>query len=94
MSTTEYKIAVMKAHGKGAAIEHRSVLLRGEEYKISPNPSWNWAHTDYRVKPPERKTVKLLAWFDGYRLLWRREGEPRGSAEQRVPAEDKTIEIE
>ena len=93
MSTTKYKIAVMKAHCDGATIEHRSVLLRGEEYKISPNPSWNWAHTDYRIKQAERKTVKLLAYYDGVYLFWKAESEVNCGL-TRVPAEDKTIEIE
>ena len=94
MSTTEYKIAVMKAHCDGATIERKEQVARIDEYEDVQDPAWNWAQFDYRVKPPERKTVKLLAWFDGYRLSWRPEGGPRGSAEQRVPAEDKTIEIE
>ncbi len=94
MSTTAQKIAVMKAHCDGATIELKAHVSRSDEYKDVQDPAWNWDSFDYRVKQPERKTVKLLAWFDGYRLSWRPEGGLHSSSEQRVPAEDKTIEIE
>ncbi len=93
MSTTAHKIAVMKAHGDGAAIQRARSWLDGG-FEDDSAPAWNWAHFDYRVKPPERKTVKLLAWFDGNCLSWRKEGGPCSPDEQRAPTEDKTIEIE
>lgn len=92
MNTLAYKIAVMKACEEGAAIERQNAWWASEVFEYDPTPSWNWDYFKYRVKPPERKTVKLLAWFDGNCLSWRAEGPNIGAT--RVPAEDKTIEIE
>lgn len=95
MSTTAYKITVMKAFEDGATIERmKRQPAGGFEYDL--NPAWNWEDSHYRIKPPERKTVKLLAWFDGNYLFWAVEGGVEGCPKcgTRVPAEDKTIEIE
>ncbi len=55
--------------------------LKPEEYEI-------------RDKPKPKKQVKLLAWFDGIAIAWRSEGYTMGNECQRVPSEDKVIEVE
>lgn len=46
-----------------------------------------------RPKPPQTIAVKLLAWYDGECLSWKREDFPAIAGFHRVPKEDKTIEV-
>ena len=48
--TTQEKIEVMKAYEDGKTIQAYS----GFEWKNIRNPSWDWAHNDYRIKPEEK----------------------------------------
>ena len=85
---------VIKAWADGAEIEVRT----STGWVYTSNPSWDRVN-EYRVKPSEPVTrkVKMLAWYDSAtcKLLWA--SEVRGVVSdfwKRVPAEDKTIEVE
>ncbi len=68
-----------------------------EDWYDSNEGFWAWERPpeDYEIrdKPKPKKQVKLLAWFDGTRLLLRTEDCNYLSC-QRVPSEDKVIEVE
>jgi hypothetical protein len=90
MKTTEQMIEVMQAYCEGAEIE----LITGDKnWEHVLIPAWNWYEFDYRVKKSAKK-LKLLAWFDGGRLLWQTNEMRPSSAWKRVPSEDKEIEAE
>lgn len=59
--------------------------------------SWDWSlppeRYEIRDKPKPKKQIKLLAWFDGTTLFLRTEDCHYLSC-QRVPSEDKVIEVE
>lgn len=53
--TTQDKIKVMKAYTEGKKIQARDI---GGEYwwnvELPEEPSWDWYHHDYRIKPEEK----------------------------------------
>ena len=54
LTTTEYKIEVMKAFQEGKVIQCRSnseLRIPRDPWGNCPNPAWNWASMEYRVKP-------------------------------------------
>jgi hypothetical protein len=76
----------------GAEIE----VLYETGWTLLEQPFWT-EENQYRVKPePTLKTVKLLAYIhtNDYQLCWFGEGYEPHKLLKRVPAEDKTIEIE
>lgn len=44
-------IAVMQAASDGKEIEYRNNDQLSNGWKPCPQPSWNWIHCEYRVKP-------------------------------------------
>lgn len=48
MKTLNEKIEIMQACQRGEQIEFMDC---SREWKDTPNPIWDWAKTDYRVKP-------------------------------------------
>ena len=52
--------------------------------------------SDYEIrdKPKAMKQIKLQAWYDGGRLFWQSDEYKVSRSCKRVPAEDKTIEVE
>jgi hypothetical protein len=56
---------------------------------------WNNPPSDYEIRDkPEKRKVKLLAWFSGEWLIWRTEGGTTSPHWIRVPSEDKEIELD
>jgi len=84
MSTLRYKIEVMLAYEDSSDIESRN----DKEWSEAPTPDWNWEDRDYRVKP---QRTKMYAYMNGAQLVWY--ASP-SMGYKRVPAEDKTIEVE
>lgn len=100
MTTTAEKIAIMQSFDAGKRIECRENLDdKKEDWFVIHQPLWDWCHTDYRISPnqPKPKTKlyaylieygtnnKYLTYFTNPTLL-----EP---TYQRVPSEDKEIEL-
>ena len=59
---TESKIAVMSAEVDGEAIQYRSNDNQVWQDIIGRSPHWNWADSDYRIKPEEKKPVMIETW--------------------------------
>lgn len=62
MDDIDHMLAVMQAAKEGKAIQYRARCNRGgtdENWGDAPNPIWNWATYDYRVKPAEPRRVWL-----------------------------------
>ena len=53
--TTAEMIAVMKAFEEGKKIQ----CLIANRWLDAENPSWDWFHYDFRVKPEEEKPVRM-----------------------------------
>ena len=54
MKTTEEMISVMKAYAEGKKIETRIIETRSRLltcWVYTPEPAWDWANFDYRIKP-------------------------------------------
>lgn len=105
MTTLTKKIAIMQSFNAGKRIECRENLddkeedCKEEDWFVIHQPLWDWCHMDYRISPnqPKPKTKlyayltkhstnsKYLAYFTNPTLL-----EP---IYQRVPSEDKEIEL-
>jgi hypothetical protein len=49
---------------------------------------------EIRDKPKQMKKMKLLCWFTGTTVIWRTEGAWSSASWERVPSEDKEIEVE
>ena len=82
---------VCTAQADGWEIE---VIIRGE---LEGWTGRSWSNAFYyhgRPKQPKTKTVKLLCFFDGYDLLWTTRHDDIVAGYQRVPSEDKTVEVE
>lgn len=79
------------AQSKDWEIEYR--MLYGPWAKWCES-SWQEANT-YRGRPrqPKMKKVKMLCWFDGFGLFWRKEAMNYDKQWIRVPAQDIEIEI-
>ena len=90
MKTVQEMIAVMQHFADGGKVEANS----GGNWNAVEKPLWIWNSCDYRIAQPKKTQVKLLAWFDGKDLLWRSEESVSLDSWKRVPAEDKTIEVE
>jgi len=100
MTTTAEKIAIMQSFDAGKRIECRKNLDdKEEDWFVTQQPLWNWHHMDYRIAPNQPKpktmvyayliqydtTTKCLAYFTEPNL-------PK-PIYQRVPSEDKEIEL-
>lgn len=67
--TTQEKIEVMKAYAEGRKIQYRN--KDGEfwmDWPYSIEPSWDWFHQDYRIKPenkyrPYKDTDEMIEDF-------------------------------
>ena len=60
--TTKEMIEVMQAYDRGEQIERRDRC--GNNWFLSPVPSWDWVQYDYRVKPkPTYRPYKNAAEF-------------------------------
>ena len=84
--------AVAKAQADGWEIEHYN--HPGDYWNVWPQRGWN-IQGKYRARPrqPKMKKVKMLCWFDGFGLFWRKESMNYDKHWIRVPAEDKVIEV-
>jgi len=87
MTTTEEKIKVMQAFTDGEEVQY---TYRGNTpcWKCAPDPCWDWERFNYRVKP---RKIKMYAYLADARLEWYTSA---SMGYKRVPAEDKTIEVE
>lgn len=74
----------------------------GWEIEVDTGPHWEeWKGTawmdymTYRARPrqPKMKKVKMLCWFDGFALFWRKESMNLDKQWIRIPAQDIEIEI-
>ena len=65
MKTTQEMIAVMQAFENGAKIEFRG---SGNKWIDTPNPLWDWASWDYRVKEELKKTEYIPFTFEDAEL--------------------------
>ena len=63
MTDIDHMIAVLQAAKEGKAIQYWARCNRGtdENWGDAPNPIWNWATYDYRVKPEPRRI--WLNWY-------------------------------
>ena len=61
MNDIDHMIAVMQAAKEGKAIQRRRRPHRDIDvcWRDAPNPIWNWATYDYRIKPAEPRRVWL-----------------------------------
>ena len=93
----DFRIKDRYAELKAAAADPTKQIRLKNSVWIDAGPNWNWKYPaeDYEIrdKPKDKKQIKLLAWYDGMDMFWRQEGYTNGSY-QRVPSEDKVIEIE
>lgn len=57
--THDAMIAVIQAHQRGEAIQHR--LIHDGEWAITKIPAWNFDEWEYRVKPePTPDTIRYI----------------------------------
>lgn len=68
MSTTKEKIAVMQAFEDGKEVELEGSI----QWLPANNPNWNWAETNYRVKP-EPMVLYVNIYDDGERHTYKNE---------------------
>ncbi|MGM9810971.1 MAG: hypothetical protein ACI30J_08930 [Paludibacteraceae bacterium] len=54
MKTTKEMIEVMQAYERGEQIEFKDTIYNKSEWSEIPQPSWDWYHNDYRVKPKKK----------------------------------------
>jgi hypothetical protein len=88
MSLTLLEAAKAKLEGK--RVEVKSPMLNWRDWSGDL-----WAeHWEFRIAPEPKKKVKILCWFDGSSLFWRPDQERSYDTWQRVPAEDKEIEVD
>lgn len=69
MNDIDHMIAVLQAFKEGKAIQYWARCNRGtdENWGDAPNPIWNWASYDYRVKPePRRVWVNVYDDYMGF----------------------------
>ena len=64
MNDIDHMIAVTQAFKEGKAIQSRHRPHRDIDvcWKDAPNPSWEWATFDYRVKPAEPRRVWMIMY--------------------------------
>ena len=86
---TKEAIKVMQHYADGGEVEYRS--CDKSDWSFDDSPWWNWISYTYRIKQTPKK-VKLYAHLDAYGLLFWCSGEL--VVYQRVPSEDKEVEIE
>ena len=75
--TTKEMIEVMQAYDRGEQIERRDRC--GNNWFLSPVPSWDWVQYDYRVKPkptyrPYKNATEFLAAQKEHGMNIRRKG--------------------
>ena len=75
--TTKEMIEVMQAYDRGEQIERRDRC--GNNWFLSPVPSWDWVQYDYRVKPkptyrPYKNAAEFLAAQKEHGMNIRRKG--------------------
>jgi hypothetical protein len=64
----KYKIEVMQAYAEGKEIQW-ICKLTDEEWEDCPNPGFNWARNDYRVKPAEKPSINWDHVSDRFNYL-------------------------
>ena len=74
---TKEMIEVMQAYDRGEQIERRARC--GNNWFLSPVPSWDWVQYDYRVKPkptyrPYKNATEFLAAQKEHGMNIRRKG--------------------
>ncbi len=93
--TTEWKdlptlqdVAAAQAAGEEIEMKYAADWKRWDGFQWSKNYF-------YRSRPvPKTRKVKMLAWFNEYdSICWYRDGKVISKAWQRVPSEDKEIEV-
>ena len=75
--TTKEMIEVMQAYDRGEQIERRDRC--GNNWFLSPVPSWDWVQYDYRIKPkptyrPYKNATEFLAAQKEHGMNIRRKG--------------------
>jgi hypothetical protein len=94
MSTLEEKITVMQEFQRGEKVYCRKKTdTKGLTVAVL-NPIWDWNTNEYFILPAGRRQITLRCYYTGKGLLWLPEGSPITAELQRVPAEDKIIEVE
>ena len=83
---------VAKAQADGWEIEHYN--HPSDYWNVWPQRGWS-IQGKYRARPrqPKMKKVKMLCWFDGFALFWRKESMNLDKQWIRLPAQDIEIEI-
>jgi hypothetical protein len=79
---------VMLAYANGAEIE--SAVWEREHWLDCANPTWNWATSEFRVKKPVPKVVKLAAWMtvSGLVCFYREDARYNVPNGKRIPSLD------
>ncbi len=90
---TKEKIAVMQAFVDGRAIEIMILDDPDQLWVRLDSPNFNWEKCNYRIAKQKQKTVKLLAFFTGYQLIWLEETRSAPCDWKRVQSEDKEVEV-
>ena len=62
MKTTREKIEVMDWFDNGGEVQCIFLENRRDIWEYTANPSWDWVKFDYRIKPAEKKKVKLYKY--------------------------------
>ena len=73
MKSTREMILVMQAYEDGSEIEYRRKNVYGlGKWGYDEPPAWDWITFDYRIKPKEKKKVKLYkyAYKSSKTKLW------------------------
>ena len=90
--TIDEMIAVLEAFKRGESLEY--YVVSQDSWVPTYLPMFNFATTKYRIAPTKPKNVKLVAFIDNRGLLcWIRKELYCGDSRNRVPAEDKEIEL-
>jgi hypothetical protein len=61
--TTREMIEVMEAYDRGEEIQCKESLNELDFIDVLVEPNWDWRTTEYRIKPKEKKMVKLETWL-------------------------------
>ncbi len=82
-------------------LEAAKAKLEGKRVEYHEGTGWyDWAGVryfeeyTYRIAPEPKKKVKYLAFTNDHALFWRKEGSVIPDDWERVPSEDKEIEVD
>ena len=94
MTTTAEMIAVLQAFEAGKTIEYRHKSWGPSAWERAPTPTWNWDAYYYRIAPSPKRKVTMYCYYTGHAMYWFVNPHITAENYQRIPAEDKIIEVE